>query len=146
MLENWIIYLCCCLSIKPVVNVISLFFSDKSVPIDGYQGNTNPILYQYSSYFYVLVICNIFERCDLEKKNIFIESFSIFFPRKMNFYFNKQWGKSHLSKNAVFVVDFLAVAQVLQMIVKVILWKFSDCSYHEHTKIYKMTLYLWIFF
>lgn len=44
---------------KLVVNVISLFFSDKSVPIDGYQGNTNPIFISILSPHYVLYIFRI---------------------------------------------------------------------------------------
>lgn len=47
--------LCCCLSMKLVVNVISLFFSDKSVPIDGYQGNANPIFISI-----ILILCIIY--------------------------------------------------------------------------------------
>lgn len=46
---------------KLVVNVISLFFSDKSVLIDGYQGNANPIfisilLIMYYIYIYIFRI------------------------------------------------------------------------------------------
>jgi len=40
---------------KLVVNVISLFFSDKSVLIDGYQGNANPIFISI-----LLILCIIY--------------------------------------------------------------------------------------
>lgn len=52
---NTFLSLCCCLSMKLVVNVISLFFSDKSVPIDGYQGNANPIFISI-----ILILCIIY--------------------------------------------------------------------------------------
>ena len=44
---------------KLVVNVISLFFSDKSVLIDGYQGNANPIFISILLIMYYIYIFRI---------------------------------------------------------------------------------------
>lgn len=96
------------------------FFSDKSVPIDGYQGNTNPILYQYSSYFTYLSFVT-FGRYGLR----YSENWGSCLTKRANQIFQKR----------CFVVGFLVLAQCCNWS-RSHLVKLQWLLYHEHTKIY----------
>lgn len=124
---------------KLVVNVISLFFSDKSVPIDGYQGNANPIFISI-----LLILCIIYF--------VYLSSVKSFFHWKMWFFAIVQFptpevggllgepsAKPDLSKTSCYVVGLLAIAAILYTIVQ-------HCVHHTCTCIVKLRFSFVLFF
>lgn len=106
---------------KLVVNVISLFFSDKSVPIDGYQGNTNSHIISILIFRIHVFFRNLFERCGFcsfwiceRKKELlfFVCSKSVSL---------QQWS-SHISQIETCVVHLFSHKTILQVKKKEIKW------------------------